>query len=134
VPPNVHVERWWPQHDVLSRASVMVGHGGFGTTQAALEAGVPQVVLPLFAFDQFVNADRVAAVGVGLALVDATADEPRAGDLVPLGPAATDRLAEAVSALLEQSEYRSRAGELTDEINSLPDVDSCVQVMGALHR
>ena len=47
---------------MLSRASVAVGHGGFGTTQAALEAAVPQAVLPLFSFDQFANADRVAAV------------------------------------------------------------------------
>ena len=132
VPPNVHVERWWPQRDVLARASVVVGHGGFGTTQAALEAGVPQVVLPLFSFDQFVNADRVAVVGVGVALVDETADEPRAGDLVPHGPAATDRLADALRAVLEQRTYRGRAAELAQEIDSLPDVDACVQALGEL--
>ena len=33
----------------------MVGHGGFGTTLGALLAGVPQVVVPLFA-DQPHNA------------------------------------------------------------------------------
>jgi UDP:flavonoid glycosyltransferase YjiC (YdhE family) len=128
----VHVERWWPQRDVLSRAAVVVGHGGFGTTQAALEAGVPQVVLPLFSFDQFVNADRVAVVGVGVALVDETADEPRAGDLVPHGPAATDRLADALRAVLEQRTYRGRAAELAQEVDSLPDVDACVQALGEL--
>ena len=131
VPANVHVERWWPQRDVLSRASAAVGHGGFGTTQAALEAGVPQVVLPLFSFDQFANADRVAAVGVGVALVDETADEPRAGDLVPRGPAATDRLADALRALLEQDSYRDRAAELAREVDDLPDVDACVQALAA---
>lgn len=134
VPPNVHVERWWPQRDVLSCASVVVGHGGFGTTQAALEAGVPQVVLPLFSFDQFANAERVAAVGVGVALVDETADEPRAGDLVPRGPAATDRLADALRVLLERSEYVGRARELTHEIEDLPDVDSCVRALAELRR
>ena len=126
----MHVERWWPQDDVLSRATAAVGHGGFGTTQAALEAGVPQAVLPLFSFDQFANAGRVAAVGVGVALVDETADEPRAGDLVPRGPAATDRLAEALRALLEQPSYRGRAAELAREVDELPDVDACVQVLG----
>ena len=134
VPPNVHVERWWPQRDVLPRASVVVGHGGFGTTQAALEAGVPQVVLPLFSFDQFANADRVAAVGVGVALVDETADEPRAGDLVPYGPAATDRLADALCALLEQRTCSARAGELAREVERLPDVDGCVQALDELRR
>ena len=54
----------------------------------------------------------VAAVGVGVVLVDVTADEPRAGDLVPRGPAATDRLADALRARLEQ------------------DVDACVQALG----
>lgn len=134
VPPNIHVERWWPQRDVLSHAAVVVGHGGFGTTQAALEAGVPQVVLPLFSFDQFANADRVEAVGIGVALLDETTDEPCAGDLVPRGPAATDRLAAAVSAVLEQPTYRGRAGELTNEIDRLPEVDVCVETLGSLRR
>ena len=132
VPRNVHVERWWPQRDVLSHAAAVVGHGGFGTTQAALEAGVPQVVLPLFSFDQFANADRVAAVGVGVALVDETADEPRAGDLVPRGPAATDRLADALCGLLAQPAYGGRAAELASAVDDLPDVDACVQALGAL--
>ena len=132
VPANVHVERWWPQRDALAHAAAAVGHGGFGTTQAALEAGVPQAVLPLFSFDQFVNADRVAAVGVGVALVDETAAEARAVDLVPRGLAATDRLADAISALLGQDSYRGRAAELAREIDGLPDVDACVQTLSEL--
>ena len=44
----------------------MIGHGGFGTTMGALAAGVPQVVVPLFSFDQIVNGEHVAAVGAGL--------------------------------------------------------------------
>lgn len=132
LPPNVHVERWWPQRDVLSRAAVAVGHGGFGTTQAALEVGVAQVVLPLFSFDQFANAERVAAVGVGVALVDETDDEPRAADLLPRGPAATDRLAAAVRGVLAQGTYSGRADELAHEIESLPDAQTCVETLGAL--
>ena len=59
VPTNVHVERWVPQADVLAHASVVVGHGGSGTTLGALGAGQPLVVVPLFA-DQPNNAARVA--------------------------------------------------------------------------
>jgi hypothetical protein len=125
-PPNVHVERWWPQRDVLPHAAAVVGHGGFGTTQAALAAGVPQVVLPLFSFDQFVNAARVADVGVGVALVEEAAQQRLAGDLVPRGPAATDRLGDAVLAVLDGSGAAQRAAELADEIDALPDVDACV--------
>ena len=66
IPANARVERWWPQADVMPAASAMIGHGGFGTTMMALAAGVPQVVVPLFAADQHVHAAQVAAVGAGV--------------------------------------------------------------------
>ena len=55
LPAHVRVERWIPQAEVFTEADAMVGHGGFGTTLGALLAGVPQVVVPLFA-DQPYNA------------------------------------------------------------------------------
>ena len=67
-PANARVEHWLPQGDVLARAAAMLGHGGFGTTMGALAAGVPQVVVPIFTFDQLVNAAHVAAVGAGIAV------------------------------------------------------------------
>ena len=132
LPSHVHVERWWPQRDVMPAAGVVVGHGGFGTTQAALAAAVPQVVLPLFSFDQFLNAERVAAVGAGLALVDEGALELRAGDLLPAGPRATDRLADAVTTVLAGSAFSSAAGALAAELAGLPDVGECVASLDAL--
>jgi UDP:flavonoid glycosyltransferase YjiC (YdhE family) len=65
-PPNVRVERWVDQNDVLRRATVVVCHGGGGTTLGALAAGVPLVVVPLFSSDQYIKARRVAATGVGV--------------------------------------------------------------------
>jgi UDP:flavonoid glycosyltransferase YjiC (YdhE family) len=62
---HVHIAEWVPQADVLGHASVVVCHGGSGTTLGALAAGVPLVVTPLFA-DQPYNARRVAASGAGL--------------------------------------------------------------------
>src|SRR6478609_6306719 len=67
LPANVHVERWVPQARVMPEAAAMVGHGGSGSTLAALAAGLPLAVLPLFA-DQEQNARRVAALGAGLYL------------------------------------------------------------------
>ena len=91
IPANTRVERWWPQAEVMPLAAAMVGHGGFGTTMTALRAGVPQVVVPLFAFDQFVNADRVAAVGAGVQLLG--------------GAPASDQLPAAVDHLLHDPSY-----------------------------
>ena len=61
----MHVERFVPQADVFGHASLVVTHGGSGTTLGALAAGLPLVVVPLFA-DQPDNARRVEAVGAGV--------------------------------------------------------------------
>lgn len=52
-------------HDQLFRhASVVIHHGGAGTTASVLHAGVPQVVIPHFG-DQYFWAETVRGLGVG---------------------------------------------------------------------
>ena len=80
LPPNVTVERWVPQDEVLPRAAAVVTHGGLGSTLGALAHGVPLVVLPLFSLDQWFNAAAVARAGAGVAL-DAERHTRRAVDL-----------------------------------------------------
>jgi UDP:flavonoid glycosyltransferase YjiC (YdhE family) len=62
VPKNVRVERWVPQKDALARARLVVCHGGSGTVLGTLAAGLPLIILPLFA-DQATNGARLARVG-----------------------------------------------------------------------
>ena len=63
---------------VLPQADVMVTHAGLGSVAAALDAGVPLVCTPI-GRDQPLNAERVAAVGAGVALpVEPTAAQVRA--------------------------------------------------------
>ncbi|MEI5674319.1 MULTISPECIES: glycosyltransferase [unclassified Nocardioides] len=115
VPPNTRLEQWWPQDAVLPLASVVVGHGGFGTTMAALGVGIPQVVLPLFAMDQFVNADHVAAVGAGIGLlggVDAVGDLPA-----------------ALSTVLADPRHRQAAGAVADAMAALRPVGDAVRIL-----
>lgn len=116
-PPNVHVERWYPQPQALAHAEAMVGHGGFGTTLGGLAAGVPQVVVPLFA-DQPDNAARVAAVGAGVALAGGTRALGLLGDALP--------------AVLEDGRYRQGAARLASEIAALPPVDDAVRLLADL--
>jgi UDP:flavonoid glycosyltransferase YjiC (YdhE family) len=49
---------------VFSRASVVVHHGGAGTTAQGLRAGRPTLITPM-AHDQFDNAARVKRLGAG---------------------------------------------------------------------
>jgi UDP:flavonoid glycosyltransferase YjiC (YdhE family) len=120
VPPNARVETWWPQQDVLPHAAAVVGHGGFGTTIATLAAGVPQVVVPLFAYDQFVNAAHIAAVGAGRCLDG--------------GPDATADLADALTRLLVTATYRERAAELADDMTRQLPSAACVPLLEELAR
>lgn len=120
VPANARVEQWWPQPDVMPHAAVVVGHGGFGTTMSALAAGVPQVVVPLFALDQRINADHVAAVGAGVRLNG--------------GPAALSSLPDAVTALLDRPSYRQATRHVADEMAALTPLPDIVKVVEALAR
>jgi sterol 3beta-glucosyltransferase len=63
VPGNVFVASDIPHHLVLPRTSVVVHHGGAGTTAAAVAAGRPQVICP-FVADQPFWGRRMAHLGV----------------------------------------------------------------------
>jgi UDP:flavonoid glycosyltransferase YjiC (YdhE family) len=133
VPANVHIERWWPQREVMPHAALVVGHGGFGTTQAALVAGVPQVAIPLFSSDQFANAERLQAVGAGVALAGPNA-AARSGGNPPQGPEAVDRLAEAVAGMLGNDQARLTSRALAEEVAALPTAAECVSAtLDGLH-
>lgn len=118
VPANARVEQWWPQASVMPDASVVVGHGGFGTTMTALAGGVPQVVIPLFAFDQFLNAQRVAAIGAGVCLDG--------------GPEAVSTLAPAIADVLGQPAFEQKARAVAAAMAELPDVASSVPILEEL--
>lgn len=51
-------------HTLLPHASLLVHHGGLGTTARALEAGIPQIISPI-GFDQPDNGHRVELLGAG---------------------------------------------------------------------
>lgn len=131
LPPNVHVERWFPQEAVTPRADAIVCHGGYGSTLGALEHGVPLVVMPLFSSDQWANAEAVATSGAGLAL-DKERRTRRVLD-VP-GAVTIDSLAPAVAQVLENASYRAAAGRVADAIRRLPLVDSTVDVLMTIGR
>ena len=79
----------------------------------ALLAGVPQVVVPLFA-DQPYNAQRIAALGAGLAAED------------PAGVRA------AVERLLAEPAFRVAAGRVALEAQGLPPIDEASRAIEAL--
>jgi hypothetical protein len=117
VPPNVRIEPWVDQADVLGQVGLVVCHGGSGTVLGALAAGVPLVVVPLFA-DQFANARRVADCGAGIVVVGTGTKEENQN---PIGFDMAPRLANAISIVLaDRASYRSAAVQVAEEISSSP--------------
>lgn len=107
-PPRVRVERFVPQAHVLAAASVVVGHGGSGTTLGALAQGIPLVLVPIAA-DQFDNADRAEKAGAAIVL--------RPGEVT--GAA----VREAVGRALEDAGLAAGAGRIAAEIAEMGDAD-----------
>jgi UDP:flavonoid glycosyltransferase YjiC (YdhE family) len=66
LPGNFHVLGDTPHDWLFPRVSLIVHHGGSGTTHSAARSGRPSVVVP-FAGDQFFWADRVVKAGIGSA-------------------------------------------------------------------
>jgi len=127
IPTNVHVATWVPQHDVLEHAAVVVCHGGSGTTFGALEAGVPLVIVPMFA-DQPVNARLVAEAGAGI--VVAPADSGPIDAVARFLPESVPRLRAAIETVLADTSYRSAATRIAEEMSALPSVEDVLATFG----
>jgi MGT family glycosyltransferase len=97
-PPNVEVVQAAPHRQVLAEASVVVTHAGHGTVLKALAAGVPLVCVPM-GRDQKDNTVRVLRLGAGVRLSE---------------KATPDRIAAAVSEILEHPHYASAARRFAD--------------------
>ncbi|MGW5350460.1 macrolide family glycosyltransferase [Streptomyces sp. NPDC004031] len=75
IPANTEVHPWVPQRAVLAQADAFVTHAGMGGCSEGLLAGVPMIAVPQAA-DQFMNADRLAELGVARRLDTADATAP----------------------------------------------------------
>jgi UDP:flavonoid glycosyltransferase YjiC (YdhE family) len=100
LPGSVRAYQWLPLSATLPTCSVVIHHGGAGTTLSALAAGVPQVVVPQGA-DQFLNAESVSRRGCAMT-----------ADLAPV--AINECLRRALSGELDRA-----AKEVRDEIATL---------------
>jgi UDP:flavonoid glycosyltransferase YjiC (YdhE family) len=123
-PANVHVESWVDQNTVFDQADVVVCHGGSGTTFGALRAGVPVVVVPLFA-DQDFNGVKVAESGTGI-VVDLHRQEARRS---PFGRDDANLVAEATRAILSDPKYRQHARSIAQEMALAPTTTDLLRTL-----
>ena len=118
VPGHVHVEAWVDQADVLGEARLVLCHGGSGTTYGALAAGLPLVVVPVFA-DQFANAS--AAARAGAALQVRTGQDPE-GQRRPVGREDAPQIRAGIGTVLADRSYRDAAHAVAADMAAAPDI------------
>ncbi|WP_213949707.1 glycosyltransferase [Luteibacter sp. dw_328] len=94
LPGEVFAAYYAPHGALFTRAAAVVHHGGIGTTQEALRAGCPELVVP-HGFDQPDNAARIVRLGVG--------------DVLPASRYRADAATTLLRALLSDEGVASRA-------------------------
>jgi len=105
LPANASLLRYVNYRVALSGASLLVTNGGAGSLLAALEAGVPSLILPA-GLDKVEAAQRLVWSGAALRLPSAER-------------CTVDRLRAAALALIERSGYRERARVVGRELLAL---------------
>ncbi len=120
LPPHIHLERYIPQTLILPRCDAVIFHGGYNSLHSTLWHGLPMVITPLGAGDQYPTGLLCAKLGAGI--------------LVKEQPPEPDAIRAAVRAVLEQPGYRIRAQQLQRDIKALPDLSEAVKRLENLAR
>ena len=116
VSPNVRVEQFVPQAQVLASCAAVVSHGGSGTLLGALAAGLPLVLIPQGA-DQFENAARCERAGAAVVLAPdgVTGDAVAAAVRLVLSEPAYTEAARAVAAEFAEMGTPAEAAAAVEE-------------------
>ena len=101
LPEEMIAVNYAPYESLLPRASVVVHHGGVGTTSQALLAGVPTLIVP-FAFDQSDNAEHARRLGTSRTVYRKSYRAPR--------------VERELREVLERPEYRRQAVEVSNQL------------------
>lgn len=104
LPDSFIVRQKSPQVIALQQTDVFITHAGAGSTQEALLAGVPTVIIPGFG-DQLSNGEALVKAGAGI--MDWSPVDPYNG-------ATPAKLRQAILECLSKSSYRENAKKLGD--------------------
>jgi sterol 3beta-glucosyltransferase len=100
---------------LFPQMSMVIHHGGSGTTAFGLRAGVPSCAVP-FVFDQFYWGERIAQLGVG-------------PDPIPYKKLTVERLREAIEVGLSNPQIKQNAFKLGQKIQRENGVETALGII-----
>jgi MGT family glycosyltransferase len=119
IPGNVLMFPWVSQLSLLPRVDMVIGHGGNNSTNEALAAGKPLIIVPIGG-EQSDNARRVEYLGVGLSIT-----------LDALTP---ELVADKAGQIRSDKRFQARAIELKYEIDKTDGTESASKLIQLLVR
>lgn len=112
--PNAHITRFLPHAQVIPEMDLVINHGGMGTTQRALSAGVPVCVIP-WGRDQYETGRRVEVSGAGTMLPKTRLQEKRLREAIRNAFQCKSG-AEKVAKAFKQAGGAQKAAEAIDDL------------------
>jgi rhamnosyltransferase subunit B len=114
--PGIHAVDYADHATLFLRASVVIHHGGIGTSSEALRAGRPMLVVP-HGFDQPDNAARLQRLGVA--------------EILPAGRYRAEHAAILLDRLICDPAYRERGADCAEVMRKEEGVDVAASVIEA---
>ncbi|PZC70375.1 hypothetical protein B5X24_HaOG200300 [Helicoverpa armigera] len=104
---NIKISKWLPQSDLLRHPKIklFVTQGGLQSTDEAVTAGVPLIVMPMFG-DQFFNAEQYEFHKIGIKLI--------------LDTLTIDKFNKTIYTVIEDQSYRRNVEKLRSIVNDQP--------------
>ena len=118
LPDTVFKIDYAPYDWLFPRMSMVIHHGGSGTTAFGLRAGVPSYAVP-FIFDQFYWGERIAALGVG----------PKP---IPYKVLNAARLRDAILQGVGSPQMQQNAAELGQKIRAEKGIENAVKILESM--
>ena len=114
VPPNVHLESWYPQPAVIPHVDLFIHHGGNNSFNEALYFGKPALIMP-FCWDGLDNAARIHDTGYG--------------DQLPRYTWTDEELANAVARLIADQPMKKRLAEVSRHMQAAKGTEKAARIL-----
>ncbi|MEZ5446456.1 MAG: glycosyltransferase [Gammaproteobacteria bacterium] len=117
VPPNVHLESWYPQPAVIPHADLVIHHGGNNSFNESLYFGKPAIIMP-FCWDGLDNAARIHDTGYG--------------EQLPRYAWTEEQMSSTIARLLADAAMHGRLAQLSAHMQAARGTEKAAHILAAI--